>query len=123
MIEALACGTPVIAWNCGSVPEVITHEVNGFVVDSIDQAVQAVEQVQSLSRYACRCTFEDRFNSERMAQDYVEVYRRLRFGETNAIGKYAYPIHAEAPVTPTIGTPARFRATGAPLLLGTLAGV
>jgi glycosyltransferase involved in cell wall biosynthesis len=77
MIEALACGTPVIAWRCGSVPEVIADGVTGFVVDSLDQAVQAVERLAGLSRHACRTAFEERFDSARMARDYVEVYRRL----------------------------------------------
>ena len=54
MIEAMACGTPVIAWRSGSVPEVIEDGVTGFVVDSIDEAVQAVERVAGLSRHACR---------------------------------------------------------------------
>ena len=77
MIEALACGTPVIAWRCGSVPEVIADGVTGFVVDSVDQAVQAVERVAGLSRHACRTAFEERFDIARMARDYLEVYRRL----------------------------------------------
>jgi glycosyltransferase involved in cell wall biosynthesis len=77
MIEALACGTPVIAWRCGSVPEVITDGVTGFVVDSLDQAVQAVERIADLSRHACRTAFEERFDIARMARDYLEVYRRM----------------------------------------------
>jgi glycosyltransferase involved in cell wall biosynthesis len=80
MIEALACGTPVIAWRCGSVPEVITDGVTGFVVDSLDQAVQAVERLAGLSRHACRTAFEERFDIARMARDYLEVYRRLVHG-------------------------------------------
>ncbi|HXQ21399.1 MAG TPA: glycosyltransferase family 4 protein [Candidatus Acidoferrales bacterium] len=80
MIEALACGTPVIGWRTGSVPEVITDGVTGFVVDSIEQAVQAVERVGGLSRRACRQVFEERFDAARMARDYVEVYRRLVHG-------------------------------------------
>src|SRR5262249_42601699 len=62
MIEALACGTPVIGWRCGSVPEVIADGVTGFVVDSLDQAVQAVEHIADLSRHACRAAFEERFD-------------------------------------------------------------
>jgi glycosyltransferase involved in cell wall biosynthesis len=80
MIEALACGTPVIAWRCGSVPEVIADGVTGFVVDSLDQAVQAVERLAGLSRYACRTAFEERFDSARMARNYLEVYRRMVHG-------------------------------------------
>jgi glycosyltransferase involved in cell wall biosynthesis len=81
MIEALACGTPVIAWRCGSVPEIITDGVTGFVVDSIDEAVQAVGRVQWLNRRDCRRVFEERFDAARMARDYVAVYRRLVQGE------------------------------------------
>ncbi len=77
MIEALACGTPVIAWRNGSVPEVMEDGVTGFVVDSIAEAAQAVGRVAGLSRETCRKVFEERFDSSRMASDYLEVYRRL----------------------------------------------
>lgn len=77
MIEAMACGTPVIAWRNGSVPEVIDDGVTGFVVDSIAQAVEAVGRVGDLSRLACREIFEKRFDAARMARDYVEVYRKV----------------------------------------------
>src|SRR5262245_31946444 len=76
MIEAMACGTPVVAWRCGSVPEVVADGVTGFIVDSIDQAVQAVGRVERLDRRACRRGFEERFDAARMAGDYLEVYRR-----------------------------------------------
>jgi glycosyltransferase involved in cell wall biosynthesis len=78
MIEAFACGTPVIAWPHGSVPEVIEPGVNGFLCRDIDAAVQAVEELPRLDRARCRGRFEDRFTSERMARDYVAVYERLR---------------------------------------------
>jgi len=77
MIEAMACGTPVIAWRNGSVPEIVDNGVTGFVVDSLDAAVRAVEQVNCLDRSACRHTFEQRFDATRMTRDYVEVYRCL----------------------------------------------
>jgi glycosyltransferase involved in cell wall biosynthesis len=77
MIEAMACGTPVVGWRNGSVPEVITDGVTGFVVDGIEQAVWAVGRVARLSRRVCRQVFEERFDAARMAQDYVAVYRRL----------------------------------------------
>jgi glycosyltransferase involved in cell wall biosynthesis len=80
MIESLACGTPVIAWRRGSVPEVIQHGATGFVVDSIDDAVAAVRQIDRLSRATCRRTFEERFDAARMASDYVEIYRRVIAG-------------------------------------------
>jgi glycosyltransferase involved in cell wall biosynthesis len=79
MIEALACGTPVIAWRNGSVPEVIDDGVTGFVVDSIEDAVQAVDRVANLSRHSCRRVFEERYDAARMARDYQAVYRRLAY--------------------------------------------
>jgi glycosyltransferase involved in cell wall biosynthesis len=77
MIEAMACGTPVIAWRHGSVPEVIDDAVSGFVVDSLDDAIAAVGKVDDFDRAACRRAFEKRFAVERMARDYLRVYRRL----------------------------------------------
>jgi glycosyltransferase involved in cell wall biosynthesis len=81
MIEALACGTPVVAWRKGSVPEVIADGVTGFVVDSVAEAVRAVGRVGGLSRRDCRRAFEEHFDAARMAQGYLEVYRRLARGE------------------------------------------
>jgi glycosyltransferase involved in cell wall biosynthesis len=77
MIEAMACGTPVIAWRQGSVAEVIEDGVTGSIVESIDQAVAAVECVGTLDRMAVRRVFERRFTVERMARDYIQVYRWL----------------------------------------------
>jgi glycosyltransferase involved in cell wall biosynthesis len=77
MIEAMACGTPVIAYNRGSVPEVITDGVTGFIVSSEDQALQAIQQLGRLDRGAIRESFERRFTSEHMAQAYMEVYSSL----------------------------------------------
>jgi glycosyltransferase involved in cell wall biosynthesis len=77
MIEAMACGTPVVAFRNGSVPEVIDDEVTGFAVDSLDEAVRAVELAGSLDRRRVRSVFEERFSAARMAEDYVAVYRRL----------------------------------------------
>ena len=76
-IEAMACGTPVIAWRRGSVPEVIDHGVTGFIVDRIEEAVTAVDKVSSLSRKAVRRGFERRFSIERVARDYIRVYEFL----------------------------------------------
>ncbi len=78
MIEAMACGTPVIAFRHGSVPEIIQEGVNGFMADSVDQAVDAVARVDSLSRAAVRKSFEERFTVSRMAKNYVAEYRRLQ---------------------------------------------
>jgi glycosyltransferase involved in cell wall biosynthesis len=77
MIEAMACGTPVIAWRNGAVPEVIHDGVTGFIVESIEDAAEAVGHVPWLSRRACRFAFEERFDSARMARDYLNVYRGL----------------------------------------------
>ncbi|HYZ83559.1 MAG TPA: glycosyltransferase family 4 protein [Bryobacteraceae bacterium] len=77
MIEALACGTPVVAWRNGSVPEIIEHGLTGFVVDSIDEAVECLKSISNIDRLACRRAFEERFDSRRMANDYVSVYRRV----------------------------------------------
>ena len=77
MIEAMACGTPVIAYRRGSVPEVIDDGVTGYVVGSIGEAVRAVQRIGGLSGAACRSVFERRFTSKRMAQDYVKTYRSL----------------------------------------------
>lgn len=77
MIEALATGTPVVAWRRGSVPEVIEHGRTGFIVDSIEGAASAVGMLGALDRRACRASFERRFSVERMASEYVDVYRSL----------------------------------------------
>ena len=77
MIEAMACGTPIIAYANGSVPEVIEHGVTGFLVEDLDDAVRAVERIPTISRRRCREVFEERFSARRMAHDYVAVYERL----------------------------------------------
>ena len=81
MIEAMACGTPVIAFRRGSVPEIIEHGVSGFIVDDVDGAVQAVAQVEMLPRAEVRRCFERRFTAERMARDYLAIYRALTKGD------------------------------------------
>jgi len=77
MIEAMACGTPVIAYRDGAVPEVIEEGHTGFIVEELEDAVEAVRRVPELSRKRCREVFEQRFTAERMAHDYVRVYERL----------------------------------------------
>jgi glycosyltransferase involved in cell wall biosynthesis len=77
MIEALACGTPVVAWRRGSVPEIISDGKTGYIVESIDQAVSAVARLDAIDRAHCRATFEDRFDARRMARDYLSVYGRI----------------------------------------------
>ena len=78
LIEALACGTPVVAFRDGSVPELIEHGETGFVVDDVPAAVGAVERLPALSRRACRRAFDARFTAARMARNYVQVYDRIR---------------------------------------------
>jgi glycosyltransferase involved in cell wall biosynthesis len=77
MIEAMACGTPVIAFRRGSVPEVLEDGSSGFIVDDMDQAVEAIPRVTELGRRSCREAFERRFTAERMTIDYLKVYERL----------------------------------------------
>jgi glycosyltransferase involved in cell wall biosynthesis len=77
MVEAMACGTPVIAYRRGSVPEVLDDGVTGVVCDGVDQAVAAVGRIHELSRAACRRVFEQRFTAARMASDYTAIYRRI----------------------------------------------
>ncbi len=77
MIEAMACGTPVLAFRCGSVPEVIDHGVTGCIVDSMDAATAAMDDLLKLDRAMVRRTFEERFTAKRMAQEYVGVYGQL----------------------------------------------
>jgi glycosyltransferase involved in cell wall biosynthesis len=87
MIEAMACGTPVIAFRHGSVPEVIDDGVTGFIVDGVEEAVRAVARIPTLRRQDCRQTFETRFSASRTATDYVDIYRRLtaREGERHSV--------------------------------------
>jgi glycosyltransferase involved in cell wall biosynthesis len=77
MIEAMACGTPVIAWNCGSVPEIVEDGLSGFIVGSMDEAIDAARCVDRIDRRSCRLAFERRYTARRMAEDHVRVYERL----------------------------------------------
>jgi glycosyltransferase involved in cell wall biosynthesis len=83
MIEAMACGTPVVAYRQGSVPEIITDGETGFVVDNLDDAVAAVGRIPELRRARCRQVFEERFSARRMARDYLRIYTELANGEGN----------------------------------------
>jgi len=74
MIEAMACGTPVVAWRAGSVPEVLTDGTSGFIVEDIDDAVEAVAKTSDMDRRRVRCEFERRFTADRMAQEYLNLY-------------------------------------------------
>ena len=77
MVEAMACGTPVIAFRRGSVPEVLKNGTTGFIVDTIEEAVAAMRRIASLDRAKVRAEFERRFTVGRMARDYLEIYRDL----------------------------------------------
>ena len=90
MIEAMACGTPVIAWNCGSVPEVVDDGVTGRVVSSHEQAVAAVAEVAGFDRRRIRAVFERRYSATAMARSYESLYRRqCEGGEAFATQKLA----------------------------------
>jgi glycosyltransferase involved in cell wall biosynthesis len=78
MIESMACGTPVIAFNCGSVPEVMDDGLTGFVVNNEDEAVAAIDRLGELDRAMVRAQFDRRFTARRMAEDYLDVYEELR---------------------------------------------
>ncbi len=84
MIEAMACGAPVIAFRMGSVPEIIDDGLTGYIVGNVDEAVQAVKRVAAMDRRACRRVFEERFSAERMASNYLAVYERLCGGEADS---------------------------------------
>jgi len=86
MIEAMACGTPVVAFRNGSVEEVIDEGVTGFIVDSLEEAVQATERAERLDRWQCRQVFEERFSATRMARDYVSIYQNLLDREAAFVG-------------------------------------
>ena len=77
MIEAMGCGTPVLAFRCGSVPEIIDEGITGTVVETVEEAIAALPGVMGLDRKKVRQRFEQRFSATRMAKDYVGVYRSL----------------------------------------------
>jgi glycosyltransferase involved in cell wall biosynthesis len=87
MIEAMACGTPVIAFDQGSVPEVVDDGVTGFVVRSVEEAAEAVQAIGELDRRRIRSVFEDRFSARRMALDYLAIYRDLQDRARGAPGR------------------------------------
>jgi glycosyltransferase involved in cell wall biosynthesis len=81
LVESMACGTPVIAYNRGSMPEIIRHGETGYIVDDIEGAINAVATIRSIERAQCRADVEQRFTSARMARDYVRVYQEILNGE------------------------------------------
>jgi glycosyltransferase involved in cell wall biosynthesis len=104
MIEAMACGTPVVAFRCGAVPEVMQNGVSGFVVDTVDEAVAATARAVELPRAGVRAYFEKRFSARRMAEDYVAIFeamlqnarRRRGRGGHAALGLAAIDAEAES---------------------------
>ena len=109
MIEAMACGTPILAFRRGSVEEVVGHGTTGYIVDSVEDAILSMPRVMALDRRAVRRKFEERFTSARMAKDYVRVYKSLGV-RANQIGvpprvdrAYAGPVkQAHNPSEPVI---------------------
>jgi len=77
IIEAMACGTPTIAFDRGSMPELIEHGKNGFLVADCAEAVAHVARVAEIDRAQCRRTVEERFTADRMVEQYIEVYERI----------------------------------------------
>ena len=77
MIEAMACGTPVLAFRCGSVPEIVDEGVSGMIVETMEEAIAAVPRLLTMDRRTVRKQFELRFSSARMANEYVHLYRRM----------------------------------------------
>jgi len=97
LIEAMANGTPVIAFGRASVPEIIDHGVTGLIIDSVDEAVAAIPLAKALDRGAIRRRFEERFSAERMARDYVALYGEvLRRGTVDAVLSSAVTAQAAA---------------------------
>lgn len=84
-VEAMACGTPVIAYGHGSVPEILEDGVTGFIVHTQEEAERAVARVADLDRQRCRASFERRFTAERMAQDYLNLYEHLLKGSMSSL--------------------------------------
>lgn len=85
LIEAMACGVPVIAYPAGSVPEIIENGVNGFLVHDAQEAVRAVKQISTIDRDVCRQQFEERFTAKRMAREYLAIYERIVKGAEKPI--------------------------------------
>lgn len=104
MIEALACGTPVVARPCGSVPEILRHGATGFIASSVDDVVAAVRKAGDLSRRECRMEFETRFTAEVMAANYERLYYQLTEPRLAPISRNGTrPVNGLVEVAPTGG--------------------
>ena len=77
LIESLACGTPVLAYRRGSIPELIDHGATGFISENLDEMVSQVEKLVTIDRRRCRQVFDERFTAQRMTNDYVKIYQQL----------------------------------------------
>jgi glycosyltransferase involved in cell wall biosynthesis len=97
MIEAMACGTPVIAYPMGSVPEVIEEGRSGYIVGTVDGAVKALDKIEKLDRRIVRQCFDQRFTVKHMAERYVRLYEKLSSSHTVNGHKYGRPL---APLSP-----------------------
>jgi glycosyltransferase involved in cell wall biosynthesis len=102
VIEAMACGTPVIAFPFGSMPELIEPGVNGALVESVDEAVAALEALAVLDRTLCRRSFEERFTAARMARDYVRIYEALVEEGVPSLARAALPAEGSAIAVPAL---------------------
>jgi glycosyltransferase involved in cell wall biosynthesis len=103
-IEALACGTPVLAYRRGSIPEIIDPEVTGFVCETLAEMTSAVERISLIDRQACRQAFETRFTVDRMAQNYVELYERIIREQSKPAAHRLRPrVSAPPPLSAVIG--------------------
>jgi hypothetical protein len=89
----MACGTPVLAFRCGSIPEVIENGVTGKMVDSVEEAIAALPGVLSYDRCAVRRRFEERFTATRMAKNYVSSYRHLLRTGTTGGEAHSFRLH------------------------------
>lgn len=109
MIEAMACGTPILAFADGSVPEVIDEGITGSIISSIDEAPRALRKVLTLDRRKVRQRFEERFSSARMARDYVAVYEKILARRRHPTAGLQQPMHATVasltPPTHALGVP------------------
>jgi hypothetical protein len=122
MIEAMACGTPVVAFRRGSVPEVMTDGVTGFVVDDVPGAIAAVGRDGGLSRRARRRAFVERFDAARMARDYLAVYRKLAADGSDRV-RSAPPAPELLALSPQQGLDRRRPSHSQAPLMGVLPGV
>jgi len=124
MIEAMACGTPVVAFQNGSVPEVLEHGVTGFIVHSEDEAALAVKRIGSLDRRRIRGEFERRFTAQRMAQNYLKLYTRLARAKRESAAGEGKEFLAQSLVTcANAGTAPQRDSASVPALADTRLGI